>query len=238
MNMSYQTMTSLADAISTLPTPYSPVSLIKYHKGTTIKQPGSILAIDPKAATIQATQRQTFYILSGKIHLRSGAFPGAICATIHAVDYSQGTFKLSDLSYSEWQERRSERVQSKYPIYIKMRRYRKTYHACLHDISLEGMGILVNEALHPDGRLQPGNKLRLDFHLAPELAFVGLRGTIVYRVKVGPPLVKYGLHLLPNHIQKNMLQTYITQRYDEILYELEQDYIRMSDPFRVENQCF
>jgi hypothetical protein len=38
--------------------------------------------------------------------------------------------------------------------------------------------------------------------------------------------------------KKSNLQAYITQRYDEILHELEQDYIRMCDPFRVENQYF
>ena len=236
--MSYQTMPSVADAISTLPTPYPPVSLIKYHKGTTVKQQGSIIAIDPISATIQATQHQTFYILSGKIHLRSKAFPGAISATIHPVDYSHGTFRLSDLSYSEWQDRRSERVQPKRPTYINIHHYRKTYHAFLHDISKEGMGILVNETIHPDGRLKPGCKLRLEFQLTPEHIFAGLKGTIVYRMNLGPPMIKYGLQLLPNQIQKNRLQAYITQRYDEILYELEQDYIRTSDPFRVENQCF
>jgi hypothetical protein len=35
-----------------------------------------------------------------------------------------------------------------------------------------------------------------------------------------------------------VLQTYISQRYAEILGELEQDYYRMCEPFRVENQYF
>jgi hypothetical protein len=236
--MSYHTMTSVADAISSLPTPYPPVSLIKYHKGTSITQPGSILAIDPSSATIQATQCQTFYILSGMVHLRSKAFTGAITATIHPVDYSRGTFRLSDLSYAGWQERRAERVQPKYPTYVEMQHYRKTYHAFLQDISDEGMGILVNEALYPAGRLQPGHRLRLEFQLTAEQAFVSLKAVIVYRVSAGPPLIKYGLQLLPNPIQRNKLQGYVSQRYDEILYELEQEYIRLSDPFRVENQCF
>ena len=236
--MSDLTITSIADAISTLPAPYPPVSLIKYHKGTTIKQQGNIVAIDPISATIQATQRQTFYILSGKIHIRSKTFPGAISATIHPIDYSHGTFHLSDLSYGGWQDRRSERVQPKYPTYIKMYYYRKTYHSLLQDISNEGMGILVSDLIHPDCKLHLGNIPRLEFQLTPEHAFVGLKGTIVYRVNVGPPLIKYGLQLLPNPIQTKLLQTYITQRYDEILYEREQEYIRMRDPFRVEYQCF
>jgi|GEM_PF-905550 len=231
-------MTSAREAILNLPTPYPPVSLIKHHNGTAIKQRGSIVDINPASITIQATQRQTFYILPGKIHLRSGAFPGAICATIHAVDYARGTFQLSDLSYGEWRERQSERVQPKQPTYIKMHYYQKIYRAFIQDLSNEGMGILVNETIDPDGRLQPGKKLYLEFQPGPKFSFSGLKGEIVYRREAGYPLVRYGLRLLPNRIQKNELRAYITQRYEEILNELEQEYIRMSDPFRVENQRF
>jgi hypothetical protein len=237
-NMFYQKKTTIAELISTLASPYPPVSLIKHHKGTAINQPGSIIDINPVSLTIQATQRQTFYVLSGKIHLRSGAFPGAICATIHAVDYTHGTFQLSDLSYDEWQDRKSERVQPKSPTYIKMNYYRRSYRAFLQDISNEGMGILVNESVDPDGWLQPGKKLLIEFELGPKYLFTGLKVEIIYRKDVGYPLVKHGLLLLPNRIQKNNLQAYITKRSDEILYEMEQEYIRMREPFRVENQRF
>jgi hypothetical protein len=236
--MSYQTMTSIADAISALPKPYPPVSLTKHYKGTTLNQQGRIVAINPVSATIQATQRLTFHILLGMIHLRSGAFPGAISANIHPVDYTHGTFHLSDLSYGDWRDRKVERVQPKCPTYINIYFYRKNYRAFLEDICNEGMGILANKTIDPDGRLRPGVKLLLEFKLAPEHLFINLKGTIVYRKNVGQQLIKYGLHFLPKTNQKTALQAYITQRYDEILNELEQDYIRMHEPCRVENQYF
>jgi len=236
--MSYQMITSVADAISALPNPYPPVNLTKHYKGTTLNQQGRIVDINPVSATIQATQRLTFHILSGMIHLRSGAFPGAISATIKPVDYTNGTFHLSDLSYGGWRDRKAERVQPKSPTFINMYFYRKTYRAYLEDICYDGMGILVNKTIDTDGRLRPGINLLLEFRLAPEHLFISLKGTILYRKNVGQQLIKYGLHLLPNTIQKTTLQAYITQRYDEILKELEQDYIRMSDPYRVENQYF
>jgi len=236
--MSYQTMTSVADVINTLPNPYPPVSLTKHYKGTTLKQPGRIVDINPVSATIQATQHLTFHILLGMIHLRSGAFPGAICANIHPVDYTHGTFHLSDLTYGDWWDRKAERVQPKSSTYINMCLHRKTYRAFLIDICNEGMGILVSKHIDPDGRLRPGVKLLLDFRLTPEHLFTNLKGTILYRKDVDQQLIKYGLHLIPNSTQKTTLQAYITQRYDEILNELEQDYYRMRDPWRVENQCF
>ena len=236
--MSYQTMISVADAISTLPYPYPPILLTKHYKGITLNQQGRIVDINPISATIQATQSLTFHILLGMIHLRSGAFPGAITATIRPVDYTHGTFHLSDLSYGDWQDRKAERVQPKCPTHFNISYYRNTYRAFLEDICSEGMGILVNKTIDPDSRLRPGVKLLLEFQLAPEHLFINLKGTIVYQKNVGQQLIKYGLHLLPSTNQKTTLQAYITQRYDEILNELEQDYIRFCDPCRVENQCF
>lgn len=236
--MSYQMITSVADAISALPNPYPPVSLTKHYKGTTLNQQGRIVDITPVSATIQATQPTTFHILMGMVHLRSEAFPGAISANIHPVDYTNGTFRLSDLSYGGWCDRKAERVQPKYSTFINMYYYRKTYRAFLEDICNEGMGILVNKAIDPDGKLRPGVKLLLEFRLTPEHLFINLKGRILYRKNIDQRLIKYGLHLIPNTNQKNTLQAFITQRYDEILNELEQDSFRMRDPFRVENQCF
>jgi hypothetical protein len=231
-------VTSVADAISALPKPYPPVRLTKHYKGTTLNQLGRIVDINPVSATIQATRRMTFHILTGMIHLCSEAFPGAISATIRPVDYTNGTFHLSDLSYGGWRDRKAERVQPKRPTYINMYFYRKTYRAYLEDICCEGMGILVNKTIDPDGRLRPGIKLLLEFQLAPEHLFYNLKGTILYRKSVGQQLIKYGLHLLPNTDQKTTIQAYVTQRYDEILNELEQDYIRTREPFRLDNHSF
>jgi hypothetical protein len=231
-------VTSVADAISALPKPYPPVRLTKHYKGTTLNQQGHIVDINPVSATIQATRRMTFHILTGMIHLCSEAFPGAISATIRPVDYTNGTFHLSDLSYGGWRDRKAERVQPKRPTYINMYFYRKTYRAYLEDICCEGMGILVNKTIDPDGRLRPGIKLLLEFQLAPEHLFYNLKGTILYRKSVGQQLIKYGLHLLPNTDQKTTIQAYVTQRYDEILNELEQDYIRTREPFRLDNHSF
>ena len=236
--MSYQMVTSVADAISALPKPYPPVRLTKHYKGTTLNQQGRIVDINSDSATIQATQRLTFHILMGMIHLRCGAFTGALSATIRPVDYTYGTFHLSDLSYGDWQDRKAERVQPKCPTYINIYFYQRTYRAFMIDICKEGMGILVNKTIDPEGRLRPGVKLLIEFQLTPEHSLINLKGTILYRKNVDQQLIKYGLHLPPNTNQKNTLQAYITQRYDEILNELEQEYIRLRNPFRVEDQFF
>ncbi|HSB66824.1 MAG TPA: PilZ domain-containing protein [Anaerolineales bacterium] len=236
--MSYQTMTSVTEAISALPSPYPPIQLIKHYKGTTLNQPGHIVEINPDFATIQASQRLTFHILSGLIHLRSEAFPGAISATIHPVDYTEGTFQLSGLAYGDWRERKSERVQPKCPTYINLQFHRKVYRACLEDISKEGMGILVNKDLDPDDKLRPGTKIILEFRLVPEQLISNLKGLIVYKINTGKQIVKYGLQLTPNTDQKKSIRAYVFHRYDEIRYELEQEYIQNCALYHVEYQYF
>jgi hypothetical protein len=238
LSMSYQTMTSVAEAISALPNPYPPIRLIKHYKGTTLNQPGHIVDINSHSATIQASQRLTFHILLGIIHLRSEAYPGAISATIQPIDYTDGTFHLSDLSYGDWRDRKTERVQPKYPIYININYYRKKYRACLEDISNEGMGILVNNDIDPYNKLQPGAKILLEFRLTPENLITNLLGIIIYRMNMGQQLIKIGLRLQPNNIQRKSLQGYIFHRYDEILHELEQAYMQTCELYRVENQYF
>jgi len=236
--MSQQAMASLVEAITTLPKPHSQVKLIKYYKGTTLCQRGSIVDFDRDSATIQATRRLTFPVLDGEIHMRSKEFSGAISATIHPVDYSQGTFQLSDLSYCGWKERRAERVQPKCPTYVTLSYCDGIYRAYLEDISTEGVGILADKSIDPDGRLQVFDIPYLEFQLAPEHSFVNLKGMIVYRREVGPDLIKFGLYLYPDAYQKTALLDYVLQRHSEIMRELKKDYYRMRTPCRVENLYF
>jgi hypothetical protein len=236
--MSYQTMTSVADAIRVLPVPYPPVRLITHYKATTLNQQGRIVDITPRSATVQATQRLTFHIMSGTVHLRTEAFPGAISANIHPVDYTDGTFSLSNLSYGDWRDRKTERVQPKCPMYIDIKFHRKIYRACVEDICDEGMGILVNKDLEPDSRLRPGAKLLLEFRLAPGHILFNLIGIVVYRMNVGQQLIKFGLQLRPDAIQKKSLRAYVMHRHDEILRELEQEHFQMCERFRIEYQYF
>ncbi len=236
--MSDQTMTSVANAISALPNPCPPITLIKHYRGTALNQQVDIVDMNSISGTIRATQRLTFPILSGMIHLRSGAFPGAISASIQPLDYTDGTFQLYDLSYGNWQDRKGERVQPKTPTYVTMSFGRKTFRAVMDDISADGAGILANRNVDPGNKLLSGTKLLLKFHLKPSIYKIHLKGSVVYRKDIGQKLIRFGLHLFPDTDQRKFLRAYISRRHDEILHELEQDYFRLYDAYRIENQYF
>ncbi len=236
--MFIQSMASLSDAVSALSSPFPRIIMIKRYKGATLSQQSRIIEISPELATIQASQRLTYPVLDGPVHLRSRAFSGAICANIHAVDYTQGTFQLSELAYREWQERRGERVQPKDPTYVEMEMGGETFHACLEDISAEGLGVLLNIQSDPEDQLQAGVKLLLRVRLLPGQTLNNVPAIIVYRRKAELSLLRLGLNIFPDDDQKVILEEYVCRRYDEILEELKQDFNRMREPCRVENLYF
>ncbi len=233
-----ESMSSISAAIHALPNPFPRVNLIKHYKGATLTQPGRIIAISQDSGMIQATQPITFPFLEGTIHLRSRAFPGAITATIHPVDFSQGTFRLTDLTYREWCDRKAERVQPKGAVYVDMDLHGKTTRACLDDISSEGMGVLVSAMAARNGRLSLGTKVSLSFQLTQDLVFNQVDGEVVYREKASSQMLRVGLRLFLEKEQKDALEAYVNRRHHEIFEELKQNYYRMREPSRVENLYF
>jgi hypothetical protein len=236
--MSNEAMASISAAIHAMPNPFPRVNLIKHYKGATLTQQGRIIAISQDSGMIQATQRLTFPILEGTIHLRSRAFPGAITATVHPIDYTQGTFQLSDLTYRDWIDRGSERVQPKGAVYVDLDHNGRTTRACLDDISAEGMSILVSAMVARNGKLSRGSNVRLSFQLGSKLVFDQVVGEVMYQQKTGSRMLKLGLRLILDDEQKEALEEYILSRYEEILEEVRQNFHRMRDPCRVENLYF
>lgn len=239
--MTLEPIASLAQTLARQAEPPPSLSLTKHYKGITLDQPVRLVSVEANGATIQATQRRTFPCLEGIIHLRSRAFAGAIAARIQPLDYAAGTFWLSDLAFAPWQDRQSERVQPKTPLYVLIRCRHFTCRAFLDDLSPDGMGVLLSQNLDPDGSLRVGVHVRLAFRLAVGLvehSFDPLKGMIVYRQKVGRQLIKFGLRLYPSAPQRQALQQYVVQRYDEILDELEQEFNRLSQRPRIENLYF
>jgi hypothetical protein len=231
-------MASVAQAIGAFQAPHINASLTQHYKGITLNQPVRIVAIDSTSATVQTTQRHIFPTMDGRYHLRCGAVSGAITGQLHPVDFSQGTFVLSELSYAAWRDRHNERVQPKTPTYVALHLRQESYRAYIEDISIDGMGILASKDFDPRNKLRVGAKVSLDFHLQPDMLFTHVKGVLVYRHGVGRRLLKLGLHLFLDEYLKSILQGYIVRRYDEILDELEQETARLHEPRHTEDLFF
>jgi hypothetical protein len=229
---------TITAAFGVLPSNNPSLSLTKHFKGITLSENVQVVDIKPESATIQANQREIFPCLEGNIYLHCSSFPKSVAGQIHPVDYAKGIFLLSDLAYADWKDRSCERVQPKDSVYLKIHHNREIYRAFLVDISTVGMGIMGNRSMDPFNQLKVGENVDLEFQLNEEYSYSDLAGKLAYRQKVGLHLVKFGLELQPNKVQKRSLKRYITQRIDEILEEVNQNYIRSCEPHRVENLYF
>jgi len=232
------TTEAITAAFDNLPQKDPSISLTKYYKGITLREDIRVVDIQPDCATIRASRREIFPCLEGEIHLHSQIFPKSFSGRIRPIDYSQGTFLLSDLAYAEWKDRSFERVHPKDCIYVNLHHNRGTCRAFLKDISVDGMGILGYKAIDLFNQFGVGLKVTLDFRLSEGEPLAILVGKLVYRQKTRSELVKFGLILSPNDHQKHTLQQYISRRKDDILEEIYQVYIRSWEPYRVENLYF
>lgn len=215
------------------------ISLTKHYKGITLSDDNiRILDIQRGCATIRASRREIFPCLEGEIHLHSQIFAKSLSGRIRPIDFGQGTFLLSDLSYANWRARGFDRVHPKNSIYVNLHHNDSTFRASLKDISIDGMGILGYKTIDPQRQLSVGVNVALDFRLPEVEPLASLAGTLVYRRKISSELIKFGLLLYPNAHQKQTLGQYISQRKDDILDEIYQTYIRSFQPYRVENQYF
>jgi hypothetical protein len=232
------TTEAITAAFDALPQEDPSLNLTKHYKGITLSEDVRIVDIQPDCATIRASRREIFPCLEGEIHLHSQEFPKSFSGRIHPIDYARGTFLLSDLAYADWKGRNFERVHPKDCIYVNLHHVRGTYRAFLEDISIKGMGILGKIAIDPTNQLEAGLAVMMEFQLTKEDLLDNLAGILVYRQKICPELVKYGLHILPNTHQKRTLKGYISQRRKDILEEINQTYIRSCEPHRIENLYF
>lgn len=209
-----------------------PVTLTKQYKGIELTQAVRILDANTNCALMQATNNlRMCAILEGSIRLHSQLFPNPVVAHIEDLNILKGMFTLSSFAYmsSGWMERQHERVQPDTPTYIIMRCRRRTVRACLDNLSVRGMGLLVaKERLH-GMEIQGGTNLHMDFQLPEDYKWSGLRGVVVYTKEIDRWLVKLGIRLIPNNQQSRELEQYVAWRKEEILGELNQAFIRAGD---------
>ena len=214
------------------------VKLTRQYKGITLAQEARIVEVTPDTATLQAKSSQRFPLLEGDIHLHNQALPHPVSARVRHINLEQGLMLLSDLAYADWKKRQTERVQPQKPTYVNLIYQRRTYRALIEDISVDGLGILANRNIDPKDRLQVGGKVNLKFQYSPEHAFSNLKGMLVYRQKIGLQLIKFGVHLYPEAVEKLILREIVAWRREEILLELDQIFSQPREPQRIENLYF
>jgi hypothetical protein len=214
--------------------------LTRSFRGLLISQDVYLVGVEPGGATFQASDSRLCATPEGPVNLHSRLFPRPLAARMTEADVRQGTFVLSDIAYigTQWTERRSERVTPKSPTHVTLHWRRKAIRASLEDLSVKGMGLLAYKLLERGAHFQPGSHVLLDFELPNDFDWAAMRGVVVYVNQCSSSLVRIGLRLQPNDRDARSLETYLAQRKQEIVDELEQAYFSARAPAGVERLYF
>ena len=205
----------------------SPLQLSLPYKGMAIAQELQILDIQERKITIQAPNQQVNYLIGDFIFLHSQEIAQTMVGRLAEINFSAGQLKLSEVVYlgSSWKERGDMRVEPKDPIMVDVRSGSVAYRACIENLSLNGAGLLAYKVIERGVPLEPQQRVLLDFELPPEHRRLVMRGVIVNLHLLGDTLVRIGVHILPSIFKKRLLQRYILFRKNEIIEEMERDFL-------------
>lgn len=214
--------------------------MTKAYQGIILRQEVKLIEANNHRAVFQASKRDICPALEGCVHLHCQGLTRPIKARVKDISLSTGMFALSDFSYmeSDWQERLYERVRPKFPTYLSLRYMGMDLRASLLDISINGMGVLVGNSYEPKLDFLPNSGICANFQVSPEFRRLKVGGAIHYSKEVSRTIVRLGIRLYPIHEQARLLGKYIAKRKQEIIEELEQNYISAGTQSRVEYQYF
>ncbi len=218
------------------------LELTKSFRGMVVQQDISILDVNPEIedAAFRVTDIEMCAALDGDVYLHNRLFPKPVTAQLKSLNLSKGMLVLSDFAYSDnaWKERRHERVQPLRPSYVTLRCRGNSVRACMENISVDGMRVLIFKIAEKGVRIKPGLSVRLDFQLPPDYQYKALKGKVIYINAIDEFSTAIGIRLFPKVKEAHSLGEYIDQRKQEILEELNQAYWELSQPRGVESLYF
>lgn len=237
--MSSEYLPAVGDALSAiryLGQQNAALGLTKSFRDVILKQDVNILEVNRDHVTFRATNIEMCAALDGEVTLHNQFLPKPVMAHLKGLNFNEGMLVLSGFEYRdvEWKERQHERVRPQYPSYVTLHWQRKEFRASIENISANGMGILAYKLLDKGMKLKPGINIHLDFQLAPNYKYTGLKGMVVYLHAIGRYSTKLGVQLFPKAGEAHSIENYVAQRKQEILGELDQLFLELSRPRGVE----
>lgn len=133
-----------------------------------------------------------------------------------------GKLILSDFRVMDrvWTDRECDRVQPRQSIFVSVINGRQKLRANLFDLSLTGMGILIDQKGIIGQKDQPGSKLIILLRLPNDDKLCKVEGVVRQSRKMPHNLIRLGLDISMSKREQNIVSQYLTERKREILDEL------------------
>lgn len=202
-----------------------------FYRGLPIQQDGQVVKFEQDELYVSVKDERVYACTGGQVYLFTGAMLEPIHAALETAVPAGRLLVLKQIEpgWRAWQDRQEERVQPKNPLHIRLRCRRKTFRAVLDNLSVNGAGLLVEQACEPL-LSKAGARVVLTFPPGCGLALKSLLAQTAYCEPVTTSLVRVGLRLLPTRKETAVLGAYFRQRRIEILEELERVCMEQTRP--------
>lgn len=146
----------------------------------------------------------------------------ALTCRLNDMAVYSGKLILSDFHVMDrtWMDRECDRVQPRQPIFVSVINGRQKLRANLFDLSLTGMGILIDQKGIIGQKDQPGSKLMILLRLPNDDTLCKIEGVVRQSRKMPHNLIRLGMDISMSKREQNIVAHYLTERKREILDEL------------------
>ncbi len=197
--------------------------LTTVYKGIPLTQ--NITRMDIESDCIQfRPPHQVCGVIPGQnIYIHHEKLPRSVQSSVENIDLVAGVITTSGLKYMDhtWKPRAYERVQPKHPLRTVFSLSHWSVSACVADISVCGVGLLIYRMNHKGLEVEPGMPVQVGLRLPETNTPLILKGTIVRANPIGSSaMISLGIQTYPTEKQARNLKAYVASRQGEILDEL------------------
>jgi hypothetical protein len=215
-----------------------PVKLLNTYKGYPVSHPAIILSAEKGQVKIQTHKHQVLCLNREHDTVMYGEmFPGYFKARVQRMEIANLQATLEDFRYIQEKLTLREIVRvtprDHTPVWVTLKETGFRIKCELVDISQEGMGILLPIEYFVPNRIHLGAELLLAFELpelgSGKLATVYGRGIIRNTLgEAGQQHKRLGLRVYYDGPQRTLVFSYIQQRIQEIVREMERTFTALS----------
>ncbi len=175
------------------------------------------------------------------IYIHHEKLPRSIASSVENIDLVAGVIRTTNLKYLDhpWKQRAYERVQPKHPLRTVFSLSHWSVSACVADISVCGIGLLIYRMNHKGLDVEPGMPVQLGIRLPDTNSPQIIKGTVVRVNPLGSSaMISVGVQTYPTEKQARSLKAYVTARQMDILEELASIVRQSMEPAQTKDMFF
>jgi hypothetical protein len=218
------------------------LQLLASYKGIHIKQECRLITHFRETIVLQLIPREPLFLEPGQfVYLGFSNLAGALIGRVHELDLFSGQLAVNVISSSAtlYAMRQSNRVQPSHhqEADIQVSSHRIT--ACISDICSAGVGMMVFKLAEKGIQVNTGEIVKIWLPIIPSEFRKPIKGIVANSTILGSShMTRLGIRLFPTALQARQLTEYVTDRQQEILYEMAAAYQKSMEPRRITDLFF